>query len=212
MSLLLLFRPETTGGGVTGTLAATESGNDTFAASGTVLIEGALAATETGNDTFSASGKVLIQGSLAATETGNDTFAAVGVVSATGVTGTMAATETGDDTFAATGEVISPAVFVPTKGGIPKAKTKIKKSEHEDIAAIVKREFDILDGTYQPEIVEQVKEEILPQIKQIDYSQYEIAVNQVNALISQAKARVAQYEAKLIQDELDDEEALLMLL
>ena len=115
--------------------------------------------------------------------------------------------------FSTLPSVIEPIIgFI--KGGISgkKHKTYIKKNEHEDIAAIVKREFDILDGTYQPEIVEQVKEEILPKIKEIDYSQYEIAVNQVNALISQAKARVAQYEAKLIQDELDDEEALLMLL
>ena len=116
--------------------------------------------------------------------------------------------------FSTLPSVIEPIIGFITKGGVSgkKHKTHVKKNEHEDIAAIVKREFDILDGTYQPEIVEQVKEEILPQIKEIDYSQYEIAVNQVNALISQAKARVAQYEAKLIQDELDDEEALLMLL
>ena len=98
-------------------------------------------------------------------------------------------------------------------GGIPKAKkTHIKKSEHEDIAAIVKREFDILDGTYSEEIATVAKEIIIPKIKEIDYSEYDIALNQVNALISQAKAHAAEYEAKVIQNELDDEEALLMLL
>ena len=93
-------------------------------------------------------------------------------------------------------------------GGIPKAKkTHIKKSEHEDIAAIVKREFDILDGTYSEEIATIAKETIIPQIKEIDYTEYAIALAQVNELLLQAKIKAAEYEA-----ELDDEEALLMLL
>ena len=96
-------------------------------------------------------------------------------------------------------------------GGIPKAKkTHIKKSEHEDIAAIVKREFDILDGTYQPEVIKQVKQVIIPKIQQIqevDYTEYAIALAQVNELLLQAKIRAAEYQA-----ELDDEEAILMLL
>ena len=97
-----------TGGSVatiTGTLAATETGSDTLAATGTVLVEGALAATETGSDVFAATGGTVttVTGSLAATETGSDVLAASGVVV---VAGTMAATETGSDVFAATGDTL----------------------------------------------------------------------------------------------------------
>ena len=113
--------------------------------------------------------------------------------------------------FSTLPSVIEPIIgFI--KGGISgkKHKTYIKKNEHEDIAAIVKREFDILDGTYQPEAVEQVKQAIMPkiqQIQQIDYTEYAIALAQVNELLLQAKIQAAEYQA-----ELDDEEALLMLL
>ena len=96
-------------------------------------------------------------------------------------------------------------------GGIGKKKKKSKlaeeKKQREELEALVKREFDILDGTYQPEIAEVAKQTIIPQIKQIDYTQYAIAIAQVNALLLQAKIQAAEYES-----ELDDEEALLMLL
>ena len=85
---------------VIGSLAATETGNDTFAGTGKVIVQGALSASETGSDTFASTGKVLVQGSLAASETGNDTFVSTGKVL---VQGSLAASETGDDTFAATG-------------------------------------------------------------------------------------------------------------
>ena len=100
MSLLLALISG--GGGISGTLAATESGSDTFAASGQLGVIGALAATETGADTFAATGSLAAFGNLAATETGSDTFAASGQL---GVIGSLAATEVGSDTFAATGTV-----------------------------------------------------------------------------------------------------------
>ena len=98
------------------------------------------------------------------------------------------------------------------RGGIDKKKkknTKLadEKASREELEAIVKREFDILDGTYEPEVVEVAKEVVLPKIKEIDYTQYQIALAQVNALLLQAKIKAAEYEA-----ELDDEEAILMLL
>ena len=89
---------------ITGTLDATETGADSFAATGQVLVQGTLAATESGADAFAASGIVRITGTLAATETGSDTFTATGG-SASSITGTLAATETGADSFAATGQV-----------------------------------------------------------------------------------------------------------
>lgn len=84
------------GGGITGTLAASEDG-DTAAISGQVIVQGALAASEVG-DTAALAGQVIVQGALAASESG-DTFAASGTVL---VQGAMAASE-GSDTFAATG-------------------------------------------------------------------------------------------------------------
>lgn len=105
-----------------------------------------------------------------------------------------------------------PIIEIISKGGLPednkrKAKLKKEKSSREELEAIVKREFDILDGTYEPEVVEVAKQTVLPQIKEIDYTQYQIALAQVNALLLQAKIQAAEYQA-----ELDDEEALLMLL
>lgn len=105
----------------------------------------------------------------------------------------------------------NPIVTWGDKGGIGKKKKNTKladeKQSREELEAIVKREFDILDGTYEPEVVEVAKQQILPQIKEIDYTQYAIAIAQVNALLLQAKIAAADYQA-----ELDDEEALLMLL
>ena len=104
-----------------------------------------------------------------------------------------------------------PVFVVESKGGLPKKKrtTKIEidRKQRKQLEAIVRREFDILDGTYEPEVVEAAKETILPKIKEIDYTQYQIALAQVNALLLQAKIQAAEYES-----ELDDEEALLMLL
>lgn len=93
--------------------------------------------------------------------------------------------------------------------GKKKKNTKLaeEKKQREELEALVKREFDILDGTYQPEVVKIAKQQILPKIQEIDYTQYQIALAQVNALLLQAKIQAAEYDA-----ELDDEEALLMLL
>lgn len=104
----------------------------------------------------------------------------------------------------------TPVVVVESKGGIgkkEKKKREAEKASREELEAIIRREFDILDGTYQPEVVEVAKQAVIPQIKEIDYTQYEIALSQVNALLLQAKIQAAEYES-----ELDDEEALLMLL
>lgn len=104
----------------------------------------------------------------------------------------------------------SPVVITESKGGVDKKRAKRladEKKQREELEALVKREFDILDGTYQPEVVEIAKQAVLPQIQQIDYTEYAIAIAQVNALLLQAKIQAADYES-----ELDDEEALLMLL
>lgn len=102
---------------VTGTMAATETGADNFAATGDVLVQGSFAATEVGEDTFAATGTVsdaAVTGSMAATETGSDTFVSTGAVL---VQGTLAATETGSDTFASTGTVLVEGSFAATETG-----------------------------------------------------------------------------------------------
>lgn len=58
MFLTLLQSSGAGPGVITGTLAATESGADTAALSGVVLVQGTLAATEAGADGFAATGVV----------------------------------------------------------------------------------------------------------------------------------------------------------
>lgn len=103
-----------TSGGVSGTLNATETGSDTLASTGKVIVQGTLSATETGSDTLASTGDVIVQGTLAATETGADTLVATGAVL---VQGTLAATETGADTFASSGNVIVQGALAATETG-----------------------------------------------------------------------------------------------
>ena len=69
-----------------------------------LVISGALAATESGSDTAAISGTVRPVGTLAASETGPDTFASTGTASPP-VSGSMAASESGADAFSSTGTV-----------------------------------------------------------------------------------------------------------
>lgn len=88
---------------VAGSLAAAETGADTFAATGGAVATGTLAAGEAGADALVGTGKVLVAGSLAATETAHDTFSASG---AGLVAGTLAAVESGADTITVAGKVV----------------------------------------------------------------------------------------------------------
>lgn len=91
--------------GITGTMAASESGADGFSGSGTVsdpAVTGTFDATESGTDAASASGSVAVSGSLSASESGSDTASASGLVA---IAGTLAAAESGDDTAASSGIV-----------------------------------------------------------------------------------------------------------
>lgn len=89
----------------TGTMAANESGSDSFAGAGTVsdpAIAGSLVATESGTDTASVSGSVTVSGSAGATEGGADTSSASGSVR---VSGSASASESGGDTASIGGGV-----------------------------------------------------------------------------------------------------------
>lgn len=87
---------------VTGTMAATESGSDTASAGGSVAISGSLSAAEAGSDISSATGQIALTGNLAGSEAGSDGASASGSV---GVSGSLVANEVGEDSFAGSGSV-----------------------------------------------------------------------------------------------------------
>jgi len=106
------------------------------------------------------------------------------------------------------GLTYQPISHVTTGGTSKKVKTKVKKSQRDEVEAAVREAFDKMDGTYVPEaVVAEIKKEVKREIKQIDLAQYEAAMAQVNALLLQAQIQIHAYES-----ELDDEESLLMLL
>ena len=101
---------------VSGAISATEAGSDTIESLGAVLVAGSLSASESGTDTISSSGSVIVSGSLSADESGSDTFSAVGG-SVTITTGSLSPTESGSDTFAAVGSVIVSGAVSATESG-----------------------------------------------------------------------------------------------
>lgn len=93
------------GGGITGTMAASETGADAASMVGAVSVSGSLGATEAGSDAMAGAGDVAVSGALAASEAGADAFSATGTVTSGGVVGSMAAAETGADIAAMAGGV-----------------------------------------------------------------------------------------------------------
>ncbi|MDX0572170.1 hypothetical protein GOD68_18240 [Sinorhizobium medicae] len=102
------------GGAVNGTLAAAESGSDTFAGSGRVALSGALVATETGIDGLSASGAVSVSGALSVSETLSDAAALSGSVLIAGV---FSGQEAGIDSLSAFGNVPISGAFAAAENG-----------------------------------------------------------------------------------------------
>lgn len=106
---------------VTGTMAATESGSDIFAASGMVSdpsVSGAMSATEAGADALAGSGGLVVTGVASATESGVDTASASGAVS---VQGTAAAGEAGSDSASSAGLVSISGTVSGVEGGADSA-------------------------------------------------------------------------------------------
>jgi hypothetical protein len=68
---------------ITGSMSVAETGDDTFSASGQVLIQGTLSATETDQDAATIIGQILVSGLMDVSEVGDDVFAAIGVVTDT---------------------------------------------------------------------------------------------------------------------------------
>ena len=97
-----------------GTLAATETGSDTAALAGRVVVGGVLSATESGADTAASSGKIVVTGTLAVNEAGTDTAALAGRVL---VAGLLGAVEAGTDTTAMTGKTLVAGLMAAIEGG-----------------------------------------------------------------------------------------------
>lgn len=99
-------------------------------------------------------------------------------------------------------------------GGLPpqKAKSNIKKSQRNEIEAIVKQQFDALEYVAPPEVVKEVKQKARQEIKRIDLTEYDQAIARVYAIMAVATAQLQAYETKRLEDEMDDEETLLMLM
>jgi hypothetical protein len=101
--LLLLLDGEAQLQGITGSLAATETGSDSAALSGSARVSGSLTAADSGADTAAAGVTVRSTGSLVATDSGSDTAAATGTVR---VSGPLIASDTGADGFSGSGSVV----------------------------------------------------------------------------------------------------------
>lgn len=100
----------------TGSMAAVESGADTFAGAGTIAIAGSATATESGSDTLAGIAELIVTGSIVVSESGSDTFAATGTVGNSS-TGTMAAIESGADAFGGDGTIFIVGALAATESG-----------------------------------------------------------------------------------------------
>lgn len=99
---------------VAGSLSASESGSDTAALAGTVLVSGALAVSEVGSDTAAISGSQVATGNLSISETGSDTAALAGTVL---VHGALTVSEVGSDTASLAGNVLVQGALVVSEAG-----------------------------------------------------------------------------------------------
>lgn len=96
------FNADSLSTGITGNLAATESGSDTASITGSAFIAGSLAATEVGADSAAFIGSTSVTGTMAAQESGSDSAAITGSVSVSGV---LSAQESGSDSASLAGTV-----------------------------------------------------------------------------------------------------------
>lgn len=209
--------------GSTGTLAATESGSDTAALAGDVLVEGSLAATESGSDTATFAGVALVSGALAATEAANDSAAVSGVVL---VTGALDATETGSDTAAFASSTPVTTAYPGPAGRATKGKRRrviigerLYNVLERDIPALL--EAELLDRA--PPVTAEVIEGPKPPRKRAKKAPQPVkTVEQVRETVQQIKRRIEPDDAWLAQaleavafrvlERLQDEEDSLMLL
>jgi hypothetical protein len=114
----ITFQPAAAPSGVTGTLAASESGADTAALTGRVLVKGSASASETGADSAAATGRVLVKGALAASEEGADTAVITGSSGLPVIDGFMSVNESAiGDSAAVTGRVLVKGTMSAVESG-----------------------------------------------------------------------------------------------
>ena len=205
---------------VTGSLAATETGSDTFTSSGKVIVQGSLSATESGVDTLSATGSVLVQGSLQVTEVGLDTAAFTGVVISSSITGTMAANEEGFDIANFEGRLAQEKSV--GGGGL----IKMTASRRDLISAAEKMlrllQKPIIKNTLKITKVTKKLEEVTEQARPRTTTLETLAEQAITELVNQQKLiknvedarkiRVIIQELKEIKNYVEDEEEALMML
>lgn len=143
---------------IVGTLSATESGDDTAAASGEVLVQGDTAATEAGDDTAAMAGDVFIAGTLAVTEAGADTASISGDVIVAGV---GEATEAGQDMPALSGDVLVQGGVAAAESGQDVFAGSSAGSASGDMAA-VESDDDRLDCEGSSQVEPSATNEIQP--------------------------------------------------
>jgi len=226
---------------VTGSLAATETGSDTFTSSGKVIVKGSLSVSETGTDTLSATGKVIVQGSLSVVETGTDSFSASGKVI---VQGSLQATEVGLDTAAFTGVVTSSSTgtMAANEEGLDIANfdgrqtqeksvgggglIKMTASRRDLISAAEKMlrllQKPIIKNTLKITKVTKKLEEVTEQARPRTTTLETLAEQAITELVNQQKLsknvedarkiRVIIQELKEIKNYVEDEEEALMIL
>ncbi len=105
---------------VSSALSAMEAGADAAALEGAIVVSGSIGPTEVGEDTAAASGGVAIAGFLAAGEAGQDSASASGIVGdvpAGSVIGTLSATEAGQDSVAISGVIVATGEVSAHEGG-----------------------------------------------------------------------------------------------
>lgn len=204
----------------TGSLAATETGSDTFTSSGKVIVKGSLSVSETGTDTLSATGSVLVQGSLQATEVGLDTAAFTGVVISSSITGTMAANEEGLDIANFDGRQTQEKSV--GGGGL----IKMTASRRDLISAAEKMlrllQKPIIKNTLKITKVTKKLEEVTEQARPRTTTLETLAEQAITELVNQQKLiknvedarkiRVIIQELKEIKNYVEDEEEALMIL
>lgn len=209
-------------GGVSGTLATTNS-NDTSAASGTTTVTGTLATTNA-NDTLAASGSVgsAVSGTLATTNA-NDTSAASGTTTVTGtvaytnandtaaasgwagiVSGTLAVTNAAD-TLVASGSAAQSATAQNSGGELPWSKTpqakkfreqeELRKQAQALIEQAQRPEADISALTFKAEAVSLLLQEDIARLER-DAQAYQERLAKQAKKATQAKLMNAQNDAR----------------
>ena len=192
--------------------------NITFASTGTLKHNGTLAIT-LADITFADSGTVTHNGTLAIT-LADITFAATGgkanIGALTVTLEDIAFVSTGQDVhagplaltlddiiFAAIGSESPPVVFTQTKGGI-KAKKKDYKNNSADVKKAIEDAVEAVTGEPKPKV------EVAPKVEE----EPSTFVEDYEAILRMEteKAALEIAIAQMLEDERDDEEAILLLL